>query len=251
MSSSNPYQPSSFEVRPSNTRKVDVRVFDLLGRGYDLIRDIYWPFLGIAFVGMLLGSFVPLGLLLGPMLIGIYLCLIHRRRGQLVDFSVLFKGFEQFGEATIAWLCIMFASIAISLFLVFVMFAALIGVAALTQGNEDAAGASFLVVMLVLYPAVLVASAAIYIPFLFVFPIMARYRSTGINAIKQSWAGVRTNLWGVSKFVLGNMFLSVILMLMCYIPAILFMPVVFAATFILFEDIYGPEDQPTQPTFPT
>jgi hypothetical protein len=239
--SSNPYQPSYFEPASSGTRKVDVKVFELLHRGYDLISEVYWLFLGICFVGVLLGSFVPLGLLIGPMMIGIYLCLIQRRRGQDVDFGLLFKGFDQFGQATIAWLGIMLASILVMMFFVILMVLALFAIVAMTQGDAEATGTPFLVVLLVLYPGFIFASAAIYIPFLFVFPIMARHHTSGMDAIKQSWSGVSMNLWGVSKFVLGNLCLTFILMLLCYVPAILFMPIVFASTFILCEDIYGVE----------
>src|SRR5256886_17497275 len=60
-----------------------------------LIKDQYWLFLGISLVGILIGGAVPI-VLLGPMMVGIFLCLLQRQRGEPVEFGTLFKGFEQF-----------------------------------------------------------------------------------------------------------------------------------------------------------
>jgi hypothetical protein len=54
----------------------------------------YWLLVGIALVGLLLGSVAPLALLLGPMMCGIYVCMRDRMKGRQVRFEGLFTGFE-------------------------------------------------------------------------------------------------------------------------------------------------------------
>ena len=50
--------------------------------GYDLIRDQYWLFVGMAAIGVLIGNAVPFGILMGPMMVGLYMALFRKRRGR-------------------------------------------------------------------------------------------------------------------------------------------------------------------------
>ena len=53
-----------------------VKPVECLKEGWALIKDQYWLFLGITVVGMLIGKAVPI-VLLGPMMAGIFLCLLQ------------------------------------------------------------------------------------------------------------------------------------------------------------------------------
>ena len=72
--------------------------------GWGLLRGRYWLFLGIVVVGHLLGSLAPMGILMGPMLAGIFLCFLRAEGGGPVAFGDLFKGFDLFVEGLVAWL---------------------------------------------------------------------------------------------------------------------------------------------------
>src|SRR5205085_5294781 len=79
----------------SEFRRGVVAPVECIKEGWALIKDQYWLFLGISLVGILIGGVVPI-VLLGPMLVGIFLCLFQRLRNQRVEFGLLFKGFDQF-----------------------------------------------------------------------------------------------------------------------------------------------------------
>ena len=72
--------------------------------GWSLIRNQYWLFVGLSVVGVLIGSVVPFGILMGPMMCGIYLVLLEHMRGRPIEFGMLFKGFDYFVESLIATL---------------------------------------------------------------------------------------------------------------------------------------------------
>ena len=72
-------------------RKV-VEPVTCLKNGWELIKDQYWLFVGMAAVAVLIGGAVPLGILLGPMMCGQYLTFFRKRRGQPIEFGTLFKG---------------------------------------------------------------------------------------------------------------------------------------------------------------
>ena len=81
-----------------------VEPVECLKQGWALIKNRYWLYVGVTLVGLLIGSVVPLGILMGPMMCGIYLMLLQEMRGRPTEFSTLFKGFDYFIESLIATL---------------------------------------------------------------------------------------------------------------------------------------------------
>src|SRR5207244_6278799 len=85
-------------------RRNAVEPMECIKAGWNLIRNQYWLFVGMTAVGVMIGSVVPLGLLMGPMMCGLYLALLQTRRGQPIEFGILFKGFDCFVDSVIATL---------------------------------------------------------------------------------------------------------------------------------------------------
>src|SRR6185503_6480022 len=81
-----------------------VEPVECIKAGWELIRSQYWLFVGMAVVGIIIGSVVPMGILMGPMMCGIYLALFKVRRNEPIEFGLLFKGFDYFGDSVIATL---------------------------------------------------------------------------------------------------------------------------------------------------
>src|SRR2546427_4609689 len=74
---------------------------ECLNAGWAAIKDRYWLFVGITLVATLLGGAVPV-VLIGPMMCGLYLCLLAKMRGEQVEFDKLFKGFDYFVPGLVA-----------------------------------------------------------------------------------------------------------------------------------------------------
>ncbi len=228
-------------------RKVNVRPMELLSRSKELIGNQYGLFLGITLVGVLVGSMVPFGIVMGPMLIGIYLCFLHRQAGRQVEFGTLFKGFDQFGEGLIAYLIMVGFSIVASMVTVGLFVVVALAAWALIAGTmegEVAAGLGIvvgIVAYLVFFLVLMVISVLINLPFVFAFQLIADRKLTGTEAIKQSWAGAKLNFGGIVWYMLVNYFLLMLAAMACYIPAILLMPVSMGGLFLLYSDIYRGE----------
>ena len=228
-------------------RKVNVRPIELLSRSKELIGNQYGLFLGITLVGVLVGSMVPFGIVMGPMLIGIYLCFLHRQAGRQVEFGTLFKGFDQFGDGLIAYLIMVGFSIAMSLLTV--GFFLVVGLAAMaliagTMEGDAAAGVGIglgILIYILFFVALMVVSALINLPFVFAFQLIADRKLSGTEAIRQSWTGAKLNFGGIVWYMLVNYFLLVLAAMACYIPAILLMPVSMGGLFLLYSDIYRGE----------
>src|SRR5262245_3834677 len=81
-----------------------VEPMECIKAGWARVKDQYWLFVGMCLVGVLIGSAVPMGILMGPMICGMFLAFFNKRRGQPIEFGTLFKGFDYFGPSVIATL---------------------------------------------------------------------------------------------------------------------------------------------------
>jgi uncharacterized membrane protein len=237
MESRNPYaapETSGYQYPGSNDgpRRISIGPIEALSRGYQLLGDQYLLFVGISFVAMLLGSMVPLGIIMGPMMVGIYFCCIERENGRTFDFNTLFRGFDMFMESFVAQLIMVGIYFVVGMVLgVAILVVWVIG--AFGQAAEIAMGG--LIVLLVIS---FLLSALAYVPFLLIFQLIADKRLSAMDAIRWSARGAWLNFGSILVFFIVAAVISVCLTLMCYIPVFFFLPIWFAATFVMYREIY-------------
>ena len=213
-----------------------------LKSGWALIKDRYWLLVGMSAVAILLGSFVPFGILLGPMMCGIYLSLFQLRRGQPVEFGNLFKGFDYFGESLVATLLhlIPIVVIAVPFYIIFYVgiFLVMPGGA---RGNEpDPAGLfGFLAVMMLFGIVMMALVIVISIVFTFAYPLIVVRRLSGIEAVKLSARAALGNFWPLLGLLLLNGVITFAGVLLCYVGTLLVLPLTFAAIAIAYEQVFG------------
>ncbi len=160
-----PDEISGFDPTGSGEfRRISARPIERLTEAKAMLGDQYWLFVGICLVGILIGSMVPMGIMMGPMMCGIYLCFRYRMNGIQVRFETLFKGFDVFVNSLLAMLILM----AISMVVIFPLMIFMMIMMA-TAGNNEAQAIATVVTM---YPLIIVASLLVSIPFLFVFPLI-------------------------------------------------------------------------------
>jgi hypothetical protein len=218
---------------------VQIRPVEALSAAKDLISDQYWLFLGITFVGMLIGGAVPLGIIMGAMLCGMYICYFAKMRGETVSFEMLFKGFDHFLESLIAMLVLMGIVLALMVPLYILMFVglALAGVAG-GQGSGEAAGFLMVLVFGFFYLLVLAVSLAVGAFTMFTFPLIVDRKLKAIPALKTSFNAARANLGGVILLMLTIGVVSFLAALLCYIPVFLVMPICFGAIAVVYRQVF-------------
>jgi uncharacterized membrane protein len=224
-----------------------------LQAGWGLIKDQYWLFLGMALVGILLGSAVPLAILMGPMMCGIYLALFQRRRGETVEFGTLFRGFDYFGDSIIATL---FHTIPIIIVMVpfYIVFYG--GMFFITpdrrHGGDPGAGAllGFFGVMVVMGLVMAVLILLLAVVFAFAYPLIVERKLSGIEAVKLSMKAGLGNFWPLLGLLLLNGLLSFAGTLLCFVGVYLALPVTFAAIAMAYEQVFDLGQAPTPLTPP-
>jgi uncharacterized membrane protein len=240
-------------------RRNVVEPVQCLKAGWATIKDQYWLFVGISVVGMLVGSAVPLGILLGPMMCGIYLTLFKKRRGEPIEFGTLFKGFDFFGPSVVATLIHLVPIVAIVVPAYFIFYIGII-LSMVTQDPDNPNPAAvfgmffgFAIFVLVIMILVTVVS----IGFTFSYSLIADRKLQGLDAVKLSFRAAMANFWRLLGLALLTTFLQIGGVLLCYVGVIFVLPINFAAIAAAYEQVFGlanPNEQwsnlpPPPPTF--
>ncbi len=211
-----------------------------LKTGWSLLKDQYWLFVGMALVAILLGGLVPFGIVLGPMMCGIYLALFRRRRGEMVEFGILFKGFDYFGESVVATLIHYVPMVMIIIPFYIVLYGGLFLIMPRQGGEPDPSSLiGFFAVLLVLGLVMMVLIILISVIFTFSYPLIVDRKMSGLDAVKLSARGALANFWPLLGLLLLNGIIGFAGVLLCYVGVFLALPVTFAAIAVAYEQVFG------------
>ena len=216
-----------------------------------LVKDQYWLFVGMCAVGLLIGSAVPMGILMGPMMCGLYLTFFKKRRGLPIEFSDLFKGFDYFAQSVIATLLHVIPIVIIIvpayiLFYVFFIFSVAV------QGDEPNPAAMFGVMgMFVLFWLVMfIVILFLSIGFTFVYPLIVDRKLQALDAVKWSFRAAMANFGRLVLLLLLTGLLGLGGVLLCYVGMFLVFPITYGALAVAYEQVFGLSDGNESPNLP-
>src|SRR5215216_4689869 len=223
---------------PFNRKAVDP--VECIKAGWQLVKPQYWLFVGMCLVGFFIGSAVPLGILMGPMMCGIYLACFARRRREPVEFGLLFRGFDFFGPSVVAMLLHVAPIVAIVVPAYVLFFASLV-LSVAAQGDEPnplallgVLGTFSLVVVVVLVLIVIIS-----IGFTFAFPLIVDRRLKGLDAVKLSFKAAMANFWRLLALGLLTAVMSMVGMALLYVGMFLVFPISYGAIAAAYEQVFG------------
>ena len=221
--------------------------------GWNLIKDRYWLFFGISIVGRLVGSAFAI-VLMGPMMCGIFICFLQKKRGEQVEFGTVFKGFEYFVPGLIVQLIKAIPIIVLMVPFYIVMLAVMFS--NMPRGGEPIDERSVMFPMfgieIVFFLVVIVVSILIELFFVFAFPLVVDRRLSGLEAIKLSFRACKANFSGVLGLLLLNAAFGIVGLLCCLIGAYFYLPVSFASYVVAYRRIFPeiPQNFPLPPPPP-
>jgi hypothetical protein len=192
-----------------------------------MIKSQYWLILGMVIVGWMIASAVPFGILMGPMMCGLFLAFFKLRRGEPIIATLI--------HVVPITLLIVGAYIAFYVFFLFAMVAQ-------SQAGGEPNGAAMLL-MLVVYAVFWIAVIALVmflsIGFMFVYPLIVDRNLQGFDAIKMSFRGAFANFWGLLGMMFLNFLLSIAGLLCCIVGVYFVLPISYSAVAIAYEQIFG------------
>jgi len=211
-----------------------------LKTGWDLLTGQYWLFVGMAVVAIILGSLVPFGIMFGPMMCGIYMALFRRRRGEFVEFGVLFKGFDYFGESIVATLIHYVPMVIIIIPFYIVLYGGLFLIMPRQGGEPDPSSLlGFFAVLVIFGLIMMVLIILLSVIFTFSYPLIVDRKLSGIDAVKLSARAALANFWPLLGLLMLNGLLGFAGVLLCYVGVFLALPVSFAALSVAYEQVFG------------
>jgi uncharacterized membrane protein len=212
---------------------------ECIKEGWALIKDQYWLFFGITLVGLLVGGCVPI-VLLGPMMVGIFMCLQQRQRNQPVEFGLLFKGFDLFVPSLIV-AALKMIPIFIILIPYYIFIFAMTAMAphgrASTEDSQQFVFA-FLGVELIFAVVIITISILVEIFFMFAFPLVADRKMSGLDAVKLSFKAGRANMGGVLGLILLNALFTILGVLACIIGVYFYLPIAIASQAVAYRRVF-------------
>jgi tetrahydromethanopterin S-methyltransferase subunit F len=221
-------------------RRGVISPLECIKEGWALIRDQYWLFFGISIVGMLIGGAFAI-VLMGPMMVGVFICLQQRQRNQPVEFGMLFKGFDLFVQGlivTVLKFIPMFVIIIPYYIFLAVMMVGMQGrhVSSPDEGKEVVL--SMFAVEMIFFVAIMAVSLVTEIFFMLAYPLVADRRISGLDAVKLSFRAARANLGGIIGLLLLNGLFTFIGVLCCIVGAYFYLPVAFASHAVAYRRIF-------------
>ena len=224
-------------------RRKAVEPTECLKSANALIKDKYWLFVGMCLVGLLIGSAVPFGILMGPMMCGLYMAYFKKRRGEFFEFGDLFKGFDYFAQSVVATLL---HAIPIVVIIVpgYILFYVSFILSVAVQGDEPNPAAMFGVMgmFMIFYVLALIVILLVSIGFTFVYPLIVDRKLGAIDAIKLSFRAAMANFGRLFVLFLLNGLLSIGGLLLCYVGMFLVLPITYGAIAVAYEQVFGLSD---------
>lgn len=217
-----------------------VEPVECLKAGWAYVKPNYWLLFGISLVGMLVASVVPLGILMGPMMCGIYLCYFQLFRGQRIEFGTLFKGFDYFGQSLIATL-IHVLPILVVFVPGYIIFYVSFFLVMQSQASEPdpTVMMSFLGIAGVFWLVMIIFIMVVSVLFTFTYPLIVDRGLSGVDAVKLSIKAAMANFWRLLGLFLLNGILGFVGVLLCYVGVFLFLPISFGALASAYERVFG------------
>ena len=220
-----------------------VQPVECIKEAWALIKDQYWLFVGMCTVGLLVASAVPFGILMGPMMCGIYMAFFKRMRNEPFEFGIIFKGFDFFGPSLVATLLHMIPIVVIVVpsYLVF-YFAFVLSIMA--QGDEPNPAAMLVVMGLfaLFWLVMIVIIIFISIGFTFSYTLIVDRKLQAMDAIKWSFKAAMANFWRLLGMTLITGLLSFCGLLLCYVGAFLVFPIQYGAIAVAYNKVFGLSD---------
>ncbi len=213
-----------------------IRPVECMKEGWELIKDDYWLFLGITFVGMLVASVIPIGIGLGAMFCGIYFVMLQKMNGQRFEFGDLFKGFNYFLPGLVTSLIVIVPSIIAVIVLYGSMVALFLAVAASNGDGAVVIGAfagffiEGIIIALIL--------SCLHALIMFAYPLIVDRNLNGVDAFKLSAKAVWANLSGVIGIILLEFVMGIVGYMAFAIGVYFVLPIMFAGVLVAYRKVF-------------
>lgn len=185
-----------------------------------LISARYWTMVGICCLGMFISSVGPMGILMGPMTCGIFICFFAMMRNEAPTFSLLFEGFEVFMESMVVMLILLGVYFGVGILSVLVAVGAVIVGGQPGVNLEENIGVVAVGIFL-FFGLIIGVNFSVVSLLTFSWPLIVDRHLAGLEAAKLSARAVWANLGNVVRLMILNGTVMSLAVVACWLPTIL------------------------------
>ena len=219
---------------------------DCVSNAWNLVKQNYGMYLGIALVAMILAGCIPCVslFLVGPIIGGVYYVLLREMRGEPVEFGMMFKGFEKFVPLMVIGLVQAIPEI-IGQGLRLVAQFGQIGLSGdknkdfFQSSNPDFAIASGLLIVIAIVAVVLILFGIAWRVLLFFAIPIALERDLGpVDAMRLSAKAAMSNLGGLIVLFIFEFLLALLGIIALCIGIFFVIPIIYAANAFAYRQVF-------------
>ena len=233
-----------------------IRAGDCISSGWELIKQQYWLFFGVAFLTFVITGCIPILnlFLIGPVLGGVFIIHFVRMRQQPIDFGMMFKGFEKFVPLMVIGLIqaipgIITQGVRFTLdmgeIMRNIMKARGMNIPnanLLAESSHDMTdlgiSVALLSFLLIFGIVMLIFGIVWHITFAFAIPLIADKDIAVMDAIKLSARAGWSNIGGLILLAILNFFVMLLGVLACGIGIFFALPILYASNAVAYRQVF-------------
>jgi uncharacterized membrane protein len=210
-----------------------IRPMEILRETWQIMRDEYVLFIAIVIVAVVASALFP-PVLLGPMLSGVFICLLDKVDGNPVKFDKVFQGFRYFLPSFLFMLAVLVPLIV----LIVAFYIPLIKVMLAAEPMTENELWQFLAVTFAIEGVVAFVIVCFHTLLLFGIPLIVDRKMSALEAIKASSSAVWNNLSGVVGLMCISFAAAIAGYLLLCFGIYLVMPLVLGMTAVAYRKIF-------------
>lgn len=221
---------------------------DCVSNAWNLVKQNYGMYLGIALIAMILSGCIPCVslFLVGPILGGVYYVILREMSGEQVEFGMMFKGFEKFVPLMVIGLVQAIPEIIGQILRLGVQF----GQFGLSGGkdrdfqffqssNPEFAIASGLLIVIAIIAFVLIIFGVAWRVLLFFAVPLAMERDLGaVDAMKLSAKAATSNIGGLIVLFIFEFLIALLGVIALCIGIFFVIPIIYAANAFAYRQVF-------------
>ncbi|MEO5860653.1 MAG: hypothetical protein ABIR33_17105 [Pyrinomonadaceae bacterium] len=210
-----------------------IRAFEVYKEAWAMIKPEFLPIFAIVIIGMILSSVIPV-LIMGPMMIGVFMCLLDKADGRPASFDKLFKGFDRWASGLVIALMIMLPVFAF----IFIVYIPMIMISIYGQRMSESEILPFIGGVLLVELVIGIFMTILHSLLIFAFPLIADKGLCGFDAARLSTRAAWANRGGIAGlFGVGILVIFAGYMLLC-VGVYLALPVIMMATTVAYRKVF-------------
>jgi len=215
-----------------------IRAVEVYKEAWAMMKPEFWTIFALVLIGMIVGSVIPV-ILMGPMMIGLFLCLIDKVDGMPASLDKLFKGFDRFAAGLVIALIIM---VPVFIF-IFAIYIPMIWMSIYGQRMSEDQILPFIGGLLFAELLIGIFMTILHSLIIFAFPLIADRHLGGFAAAKLSARAAWANKGGIAALFGVSILVVLAGYLLFCIGVYLALPVIMMATTVAYRKVFPRSEQ--------